>query len=290
MNKKLLDDIEKLHNKNRHQDIIELINSIEDFEKDYNIISLLARALNNIKDYNGALDNLMYIREDGVDDPLWYFRVGYAYFYKDEKETAKQYLSKAIELIDSYEKKDILEAAKKLYTLCFEDEDNNLNFIKRIDLFWKWFEENEFLISSMVENQSEDIINFISNGINIISNNISFNVSRNYEITFSIDGKNYLFYLIPRILSSMPERLKEKWTFLPYLPSSDGINFSIQLNNKKIEMQDVLIKIEFDEENDKFDLIFYNKDLNDVDTEEAYNIFFVMMENSIGEGLSRIYT
>lgn len=289
MNKKLLDDIKKLHNKNRHQDIIELINSIDDFEKDYNIISLLARALNNVKDYNGALDNLMYIREDGVDDPLWYFRVGYAYFYKDEKETAKQYLSKAIELIDSYEKKDILEAAKRLYTLCFEDEDNNLNFIKRIDLFWKWFEENEFLISSMVENQSEDIINFISNGINIISNNISFNVSRNYEITFSIDGKNYLFYLIPRILSSMPDRLKEKWTFLPYLPSSDGINFSVQLNNKKIEMQDVLIKIEFDEENDKFDLIFYNKDLNDVDTEEAYNIFFVMMENSIGEGLSRIY-
>ena len=292
MNKKLLDDIEKLHNKNRHQDIIELINSIEDFEKDYNIISLLARALNNIKDYNGALDNLMYIREDGVDDPLWYFRVGYAYFYKDEKETAKQYLSKAIELIDSYEKKDILETAKKLYTLCFEDEDNNLNFIKRIDLFWKWFEENEFLISSMVENQSEDIINFISNGINIISNNISFNVSRNYKITFSIDGKNYLFYLIPRILSSMPERLKEKWTFLPYLPSSDGINFSIQLNNKKIEMQDVLIKIEFDEENDKFDLIFYNKQLNELnnsDIEEAYNIFFLMMENSIGEALSRIY-
>ena len=287
MNKKLINEIEKLNNKNKHKKIIELISSINEDEKDYNIISLLARALNNIKNYDEALNNLMYIREDGIDDPLWYFRTGYAYFYKNEKDTAKYYFNKTIELTN--DNIELLEKVKRLYALCFENEDNGINFDERIELFWKWFEENEAEISNMLENQYDNIINFLQEGVNIISNNITFNIGRKHEFTFSIDGKNYLFYLTPRIISAMPEKLKEKWTFMPYLPSSNGINFTVDVNNKNIEMNDILVKIEFDEENDKFDLVVYNKEFNSMDTEEAYNIFFLMMENSIGEGLSRIY-
>lgn len=287
MDKKIIDKIEKLHNENQHYEIIKLIYSINEYERDYHIISLLARALNNIKNYDEALDNLMYIREDGIDDPLWYFRAGYAYFHKNEKDKAKQYLNKTIELTNN--NIELLENGKRLYTLCFENDDNGINFNDRIELFWKWFEENESEISKMLENRYENIINFLYEGVNIISNNITFNIGRNHEFTFSIDGKNYLFYLTPRIISAMPETLKEKWTFMPYLPSSNGINFTVDVNNKNIEMNDILIKIEFDEENDKFDLIVYNKEFNAMDREEAYNIFFLMMENSIGEGLARIY-
>ncbi|WP_157152768.1 tetratricopeptide repeat protein [Brachyspira murdochii] len=289
MDKKLLEKIETLHNNDEHYRIIEIVYSMEESERDYDAISLLARALNNTQNYDEALDNLMYIREDGIDDPLWNFRAGYSYFYKNEKDKAKQYFYKTIELMDGHKNIEIEESAKRLYTLCFEDDDNGINFIERINLFWKWFEENEAYISSMIENNHDDLINFVSSGVKIISDNISFNINKNYEFIFTVDGKNYLFYLIPKVISSMPYKLKEKWTFLPYLPSSDGINFSIEVQNKKIEMQEVFIKIEFDEENDKFDLIFYNTELNNLDKEEAYNIFFIMMENSIGEGLSRIY-
>ncbi|ADG70937.1 tetratricopeptide repeat protein [Brachyspira murdochii] len=289
MDKKLLEKIETLHNNDEHYRIIEIVYSMEESERDYDAISLLARALNNTQNYDEALDNLMYIREDGIDDPLWNFRAGYSYFYKNEKDKAKQYFYKTIELMDGHKNIEIEESAKRLYTLCFEDDDNGINFIERINLFWKWFEENEAYISSMIENNHDDLVNFVSSGVKIISDNISFNINKNYEFIFTVDGKNYLFYLIPKVISSMPYKLKEKWTFLPYLPSSEGINFSIEVQNKKIEMQEVLIKIEFDEENDKFDLIFYNTELNNLDKEEAYNIFFIMMENSIGEGLSRIY-
>ncbi|PPS22225.1 tetratricopeptide repeat protein [Brachyspira murdochii] len=289
MDKKLLEKIETLHNNDEHYRIIEIVYSMEESERDYDAISLLARALNNTQNYDEALDHLMYIREDGIDDPLWNFRAGYSYFYKNEKDKAKQYFYKTIELMDGHKNIEIEESAKRLYTLCFEDDDNGINFIERINLFWKWFEENEAYISSMIENNHDDLVNFVSSGVKIISDNISFNINKNYEFIFTVDGKNYLFYLIPKVISSMPYKLKEKWTFLPYLPSSEGINFSIEVQNKKIEMQEVLIKIEFDEENDKFDLIFYNTELNNLDKEEAYNIFFIMMENSIGEGLSRIY-
>lgn len=289
MDKELLEKIENLHNNDEHHRIIELVYSIDESERDYDVISLLARALNNTQNYDEALDHLMYIREDGIDDPLWHFRVGYSYFYKNEKDAAKQYLYKTIELMDGHKNIEILESSKRLYTLCFEDDDNGINFLKRIELFWRWFEENEEYISNMLQNNHDDLINFVSSGVKIISDNISFNITKNYKFIFTVDGKNYLFYLIPKIISSMPYKLREKWTFLPYLPSSEGINFSIDVQNKKIYMQEVFIKIEFDTENDKFDLIFYNSELNNLDREEAYNIFFIMMENSIGEGLSRIY-
>lgn len=291
MKKKLLEEIEKLHKNNNHEKIIQIIYSINENERDYHIISLLARALNNIHNYDEALNNLMYIREEAIDDPLWYFRTGYAYYYNENKETAKPYLKKTLELLEkqNIENNELSEDAERLYKLCFEDEDNNIPFTERVDMFWKWFDENENEISKMIENQDNELINFIHNGIKIISDNISFNINKNYEFIFTIDGKNYLFYLIPRIISAMPEKFYEKWTFLPCIPSSNGNDFSIQINNSNINISDILIKIEFDEENDKFDLIFYNDELRGLDTEEAYNIFLLMMENSIGEGLSKVY-
>ena len=298
MDRQLIEQIEYLHKQDKHQKIIELIYSIDENERDYIIISLLARAFNNVQNYDEALDNLMYIREDGLFDPLWYFRTGYAYYHKNNKEIAKQYFNKTIEILENdpqiiENSEEILNSAKRLYSLCFENnDDNELNFIQRIELFWQWFEKNELEIESMIKYESKEINNFLSNGVKIIYDNLAFNIGKNYDFTFNIDGRNYLFYLIPRIIYSMPERLKEKWNFMPYLPSSNGLNFSIEIHNKKIEIQDVFIKIEFDEENDKFDLIFYNRQLNELnnaDIEEAYNILFLMMENSIGEALSRIY-
>ena len=87
MDKELLEKIETLHNNEEHYSIIELVYSIDESERDYDAISLLARALNNTQNYDEALDHLMYIREDGIDDPLWHFRVGYSYFYKNGKES-----------------------------------------------------------------------------------------------------------------------------------------------------------------------------------------------------------
>lgn len=295
MNKKIIKKIKELHSQNKHQKIIEIIYSINERERDYDIVLLFARALNNVQNYDEALDNLMYIREEGLFDPLWHYRTGYAYYKKDEKNTAKQYFHKAIELFENSDNKnienfeEISRNLQNLYSLCFEDEDKGLSFVERVRLFWEWFEENETEIDDIIKYRNKDIIPFLSNAVKIISDNLEFNISRNNNFTFNIDGKNYLFYLTPRIISAMPDKLKDKWTFLPYIPSSNGVNFSIDIHNKKIDVQDIFVKIEFDDENDKFDLTFYNKDLNDLDKKEAYNIFFLIMENSIGEGLSRVY-
>ena len=291
MKRKIVEEIEKLHKENKHDKIIQIIYSMNENDRDHIIISLLARALNNIQNYDEALNHLMYIREEAIDDPLWYFRTGYAYYYSGNKETAKTYIKKTIELIEkqNIQNNELYEESERLYKLCFEDEDNNISFTQRVDMFWRWFDENEYEISQMIENKSNELIDFVNNGIKIISDDISFNINKNYEFIFYADGKNYLFYLIPRIIYAMPEKFYGKWSFLPCIPSSNGNDFSIQINGNYISTNEILVKMEFDEENDKFDLIFYNEYFNTIDTEEAYNIFLLMMENSIGEGLAKVY-
>ena len=61
MDKELLEKIETLHNNEEHYSIIELVYSIDESERDYDAISLLARALNNTQNYDEALDHLMYM-------------------------------------------------------------------------------------------------------------------------------------------------------------------------------------------------------------------------------------
>ena len=169
MKRKIVEEIEKLHKENKHDKIIQIIYSMNENDRDHTIISLLARALNNIQNYDEALNHLMYIREEAIDDPLWYFRTGYAYYYSGNKETAKTYIKKTIELIEkqNIQNNELYEESERLYKLCFEDEDNNISFTQRVDMFWRWFDENEYEISQMIENKSNELIDFVNNGIKI---------------------------------------------------------------------------------------------------------------------------
>ena len=60
---------------------------------------------------------------------------------------------------------------------------------------------------------SEEIIKFVSNGAALISNNLQLNFGSNYEFTFTVEGKEYLFYLTPRISAAMSKKFKSKWKF-----------------------------------------------------------------------------
>ncbi|MDT9722108.1 hypothetical protein QVE09_24675 [Paenibacillus sp. ClWae2A] len=57
-------------------------------DRDYNTVSLLARAMNNLERYDEALQQLLTIAKLGEDDPLWHFRVGYSYYYFKQYDEA----------------------------------------------------------------------------------------------------------------------------------------------------------------------------------------------------------
>ncbi|MEI0703227.1 hypothetical protein R4M05_15400, partial [Brachyspira intermedia] len=75
----IIEEINKLHENDEHEKIIEIITAIPKEQRDTELFSLLARAYNNVGKYDEAFDNLMYIREEGIDNSLWNHRVGYSY-------------------------------------------------------------------------------------------------------------------------------------------------------------------------------------------------------------------
>ncbi|WP_297206045.1 tetratricopeptide repeat protein [uncultured Brachyspira sp.] len=283
----IIEQINELHENDEHEKIIEIIISIPSEERNSEILSLLARAYNNVEKYDEALDNLMYIREEGIDDALWNYRVGYAYYYKGDKEIAENYFKKAYDLnnedIDAY----------NFYMLCSEDIDDGINFEERVNRFWKWFEENEKVISDFIDKKSdmtsEEIVEFVSDGAALISNNLQFNFGGDYEFTFTVEGKEYLFYLTPRVVSAMPEKLKSKWKFFPYIPKQDITNSNFKMYNKDLSFKEILVYAEYDDNTNFFNLKFYNKKLNELEEDYAYNAFYIMLEHAVGENILKLY-
>lgn len=76
------------HQEDEHEKIVDRIMEIPQSDRDYETVSLLARAMNNLERYDEALQQLLTIAKQGEDDPLWHFRVGYSYYYLEQYEDA----------------------------------------------------------------------------------------------------------------------------------------------------------------------------------------------------------
>ncbi len=76
------------HQEDEHEKIVDTIMEIPQSERDYDTVSLLARAMNNLERYDEALQLLLTIAKLGEDDPLWHFRAGYSYYYLEQYEEA----------------------------------------------------------------------------------------------------------------------------------------------------------------------------------------------------------
>ncbi|GHS89564.1 hypothetical protein FACS189487_10040 [Campylobacterota bacterium] len=145
------------HESDEHQNIIDAIEQIPSEERDYEISSLYARALNNINKYEDALSVLLGIEAHGKTDGKWYFRVGYALYYLDREEDAEYYFQKAIEFGDTDEDtKAMLEASRKEAAIKKEQAkyDPELYTIEEIDCVKKhinrYFGENKNVFHEMV--------------------------------------------------------------------------------------------------------------------------------------------
>lgn len=317
MDKDLLKQIKNWHESEEHEEIVEAILGIPEKDRDYEAISMLARAYNNLENYKEAERFLLSVKQEGEKDNNWYHRIGYSYYFQEKIEEAREMFTKALELNEEnkdsraflnwctellIEKRILpkLEDAKNKQGSSSKevDFDKRMSSIfswkERVKTFWDWFEKNEKTISDIAENKNkhenrEDAVDFLSKGVDVVCEDIKFNIGGDHEFTFACDGQNYLFYLLPNLVSSMPSKYKNKWHFFPYMQSAKGENFFFEMYGIKVDMKDIDIEVTYDEERNKFDLRFYNKDIAKLKENELYNMFFIMMDITIGESMSRIY-
>jgi len=94
---KLFDQISDWHETESHDDIINTILEIPNSDRGYELTCLLARAYNNLDDYEKALELLLSVEEEGKYDLMWHFRIGYAYYYLDYLEAAEKAFERVLE-------------------------------------------------------------------------------------------------------------------------------------------------------------------------------------------------
>ncbi|MHA6531699.1 Imm51 family immunity protein [Paenibacillus sp. BAC0078] len=98
MEENLLDQLAAWHEEDEHSSIVKTITDIPEPERDYTLVGLLARALNNLERYEEALEQLLSIAGPGKQDPVWHYRAGYSYYYLKQYEQAVRAFERANEL------------------------------------------------------------------------------------------------------------------------------------------------------------------------------------------------
>jgi len=112
MNEKtLLRKLDEWHVENKFDNIINTILKIPEEDRDYSIISHLARAYNNISSYENAIEQLLLVKDKGEKDPLYHYKLGFAYYYLDKYENALNSFKLAYELCKS----DQGKTSKEIY-------------------------------------------------------------------------------------------------------------------------------------------------------------------------------
>jgi tetratricopeptide (TPR) repeat protein len=124
-------DIEKLntwHESGMFQKIIDAVEALPLTERDYEIVSQYARALNSCSRYEEALVQFDIIREQAQSDAYWHFRYGYSLFYLDREVESIPYFERAIELGDDWpETYEMLQWAKEYEEKTDDENDSEGN-------------------------------------------------------------------------------------------------------------------------------------------------------------------
>ena len=104
----LLSALDKWHQDDEYQKIIDCLEELSHTQKlDYTLTCQLARAYNNIADLDKeegksqlerAEELLRSVADEGQDDPLWHYRLGYSLFYQDREKEALSCFQRVQEL------------------------------------------------------------------------------------------------------------------------------------------------------------------------------------------------
>lgn len=91
-------ELEILHKSDKHQKIIDIILNLPKEQLNYDILGKLARAYNNIGEYEKGLETLMQIKDKGEDTALWNYRAGYSCYYMKNYEEAEKYFTTCLKI------------------------------------------------------------------------------------------------------------------------------------------------------------------------------------------------
>ncbi len=274
----LIKQISELHNEDKHREIIFLID--KEINKTPELVSIMARAYNNLGEYKKAEELLLSIAKTEENTAVFNYRLGYSYIYLDKEYKAIEYLEKAIKFDESFR-----EDCTELLEICY----NSLNlpnfdktFNKRVAEFWQEFSKIEAELCTRIDNKEygDDLFTLIETATDKFLEKVYVEVGKNdkYEMILALDGEFHRVFLYNYIIKNMPEELLEKWRFLIGRQPMDG--FGLRMNDREVNAEDIIIRIDNNTEN-SIEITLYSEKLQDA--ENKAHMMILMLETVLGE-------
>ncbi|MCL2031959.1 MAG: suppressor of fused domain protein [Methanomassiliicoccaceae archaeon] len=170
--------------------------------------------------------------------------------------------------------------------------DDMTPFTTRVKMFWGWFSENEEALSKVNDGRSlyeaDDITSSLAEGAGLISGDLVCGIVGKNEMAFKVKGNECLFYLLPYLVSKMPERYKGKWKVHPYTPGTGGEPYVLEAAGRKVSSDEIMISLEDDCEGEGTAVCFHDKEFAALDEDVKYPILYSIMCEITGDLLPHI--
>lgn len=95
---RLLQQIEQWNADDEEQKIVDAILEVPEEERTTELTGLLARSYNNLGLFKEAIETLLSIDEESRENAIWYYRMGYAYYYQNKFAEAQTAFERSLEL------------------------------------------------------------------------------------------------------------------------------------------------------------------------------------------------
>lgn len=166
------------------------------------------------------------------------------------------------------------------------------SFKERVAKFWNAFEEKESEVRKMMDDKvdGDTLLAFMDEILSIAFHEVFFEMGVNdegrYELILTPEGDRARLFSLEYWLKQAPKALWEKWNFYSTKPRKAEGGFKISMYGTELSTDNSSIYYEVDEESQRINLQVECSQLMKLDEREKYSIFFIFLDQLIGE----IYT
>lgn len=165
----------------------------------------------------------------------------------------------------------------------------NKSFKERVAKFWVAFAEEEAELRALIDDkvQGETMVKFVNGMLSIAFENPYFQVGKNsegkYELIMTPEGNKVRYMQLYYWLQMAPPLLGENWNFYASKPANPDSGFDLDMFDITLKNEDITLYCHVNYEQKKINLQVYSPKILSLDEEQQYGIFFIMIDEYIGE-------
>lgn len=163
------------------------------------------------------------------------------------------------------------------------------SFKNKVSKFWKSFSEEENQIREMMDNKAEGqtLLNFVDSILQIAFDKVYFEMGINnegkYELILTPEGDRAKLMQLHYWLQHAPQDLWQKWNFYSSKPGKANSGWGMRMFDTDLSSKDIVIYPETDNEKNKVNIEIYCPKLMALEENKRYSMFFIFLDQFIGE-------